>query len=210
MNELITKFNSYPLGQKILLLILLMCLMVVGFYFLHYQPYEAQYAAQQDKLEKLQDKRSKIAVLKESRTEVLNQLEKLKRQLLIAREQLPASAEIPSLLQRIHNQAKTAGLEIRIFQRVENNKQPYYTEIPVQMELTGTFDELANFFYYIGRMRRIVNVRNITLTRAKSGLKAEGELKVSALATTFMYNAQDQKKGGPGPKGSGSKPPRQK
>lgn len=192
MNEFITKFNSYPLGQKLIFVILLMSLMAVGFYFLHYQPHQEAYAGQEARLKQLQQEREKLDLLKANRAEVLARLEGLKRQLLIAREQLPQSAEVPSLLQRIHNQAKTAGLEINVFKRESNVTQSYYTEIPVKMELVGTYDELANFFYYVGRMTRIVNVRDITLSRQNKGLEADGELKVSALATTFMYNAGGQ------------------
>jgi Tfp pilus assembly protein PilO len=67
------------------------------------------------------------------------------------------------------------------------------------MDLSGTYDELANFFYYVGRMTRIVNVRDISLTRSSSGLSAEGELKVTALATTFRYKRPDEAGAG-GPK----------
>ena len=109
---------------------------------------------------------------------------------------LPKSAEIPSLLQRIHNQAKTAGLEIQRFERRNDAPQDFYVEIPVAMELSGTYDELANFFYYVGRMTRIVNVRGISLIKQKpkGGQVDTGELKVQALATTFMYRSDAGKK----------------
>lgn len=88
---------------------------------------------------------------------------------------------------RVQNQAKTAGLDLDAFDIMPNKEQPFYIEIPVKMKLRGTYDELANFFYYVGRMTRIVNVQNIVLT--KLGGEFEGELKVEALATTFMYKA---------------------
>ncbi len=196
MNDLISRFNTYPLGQKVLMLLLLIILMVIGFYFLHYQPYEEQVASLNQELKTIQAKREEFEVLKNERAEVLSRLEKLKRELLVAREQLPASAEVPSLLQRIHNQAKTAGLEITRFKRVDDVSKNYYTEIPVEMKLSGSFDELANFFYYLGRMTRIVNVRDISLKQQGGGSKLDsedaGELEVTARATTFMYNAPEQ------------------
>ena len=206
MNEFIAKFNSYPLGQKIGLLVLVVTLLGVGFYLLYYQDYQANMEAQRTQLKTLQDKQEKLDLLKANRAEVLNRLESLKRQLLVAREQLPASAEVPSLLQRIHNQAKTAGLEIEKFERMTDQDRSYYTEIPVKMELEGTYDELANFFYYIGRMTRIVNIREIKMERERSGWIEEGALKVSALATTFMYNPNGQAAGGAA--GAPGAPPR--
>ncbi len=195
MNELIGRFNSYPLGQKVLVMLLLIITMVIGFYFLHYQPYQENLVRLNNDLKDIQQKREEFEVLKNQRAEVLSRLEKLKRDLLVAREQLPASAEVPSLLQRIHNQAKTAGLEITKFKRIPDESKNYYTEIPVEMELEGSFDELANFFFYLGRMTRIVNVRDITmkeLGKSSQSTETAGELKVTAKATTFMYNAPEQ------------------
>ena len=163
-------------------------MMVLAFYFAHYEEHQNAMKSQADQLTTLQNKQEKLELLKANREEVLSRLEALKRQLLIAREQLPVNAEVPSLLQRIHNQAKTAGLEINTFKRVPNETKAYYTEIPVEMELVGTYDELANFFFFVGRMTRIVNVRELSLKRTNKSLEEQGELKVSALATTFMYN----------------------
>ena len=35
---------------------------------------------------------------------------------------------------------------------------PNYTTVRVRVELKGTYDEVADFFYFIGRQQRIVNV----------------------------------------------------
>jgi type IV pilus assembly protein PilO len=189
MNEFLDKFNAYPLGQKFIVVIMLALMIGAGFYFGVYDGLQSKIKQQQSQLQSVQQEKNKYEQLKKNRAEVVARLEKLKRQLLVAREKLPATAEVPSLLQRIHNQAKTAGLEISQFKRVSNSPKQYYIEIPVEMELVGTFDELANFFFYIGRMTRIVNVRDLQLKRTNNNLESDGNLKVKALATTFMYRA---------------------
>jgi type IV pilus assembly protein PilO len=181
------KFNAVPLGQKILLLLILMVGLFVLFYFVPYDEIKKEVAQKQQELTGLQQKKDSLDVVKANRADVLARLENLKKQLIIAREKLPATAEVPSLLQRIHNQGKTAGLDINKFRRLPDVSKDYYIEIPVEMELVGTYDELANFFHLIGRMTRIVNVQDLTLTRVANNLEAEGELKVTARATTFMY-----------------------
>jgi type IV pilus assembly protein PilO len=187
----IDRFNTYPLGQKIMLLILIVIMLFVGFYMALLSPLQDEINMRKQQLTTLQREKEKLDQVKANRADVLARLEGLKRQLIIAREKLPATAEVPSLLQRIHNQGKTAGLDINKFRRLPDTAQDYYTEIPVEMELVGTYDELANFFYYIGRMTRIVNVQGITLERVSKKLEAEGELKVTARATTFMYKGED-------------------
>lgn len=189
MNEFIDKFNAYPLGQRILGLVLLVFIIGLAAQMLLLQPISDATEAARAQAVELQREKESLDQLKKNRAQVLAQLEQLKRQLLIAQEKLPKGAEIPSLLQRIHNQAKTAGLEIVMFQRNNDVPKDFYVEIPVQMELQGTYDELANFFYYVGRMTRIVNVSDISLTRQTSGVNPDGSLKVTARATTFRFKS---------------------
>jgi type IV pilus assembly protein PilO len=187
MNDFVDKFNAVPLAQRVFGLILVMVLIVAGAYFALLEPLSVEIASQEQKLSQLQREKERLEQLKRNRAIVLAQLEKLKAQLLIAQEKLPQDAEIPSLLQRIHNQGKTAGLDINKFKRLPDRPQQFYVEIPVEMELRGTYDELANFLYYVGRMTRIVNVNNLDMTRVNKGLVPDGELTIKAQGTTFRY-----------------------
>lgn len=191
MNKFVDKFNSIPLAQRVFGLIFLMLLVFAAFYFVVLEPMNSDIAAQEQQLVQLQREKERLEQLKRNRAIVLAQLEKLKAQLLIAQEKLPQDAEIPSLLQRIHNQAKTAGLDIMKFRRLPDRPQQYYIEIPVEMELNGTYDELANFLYYVGRMTRIVNVKNLDMTRKGTGMTPDGELSIKAQGTTFRYSKPD-------------------
>jgi type IV pilus assembly protein PilO len=200
MNKLVDKFNSVSTATRVFVLILLMVVLVAGFFFAVLQPLQDSIASQEQQLVQLQREKERLEQLKRNRAIVLSQLEKLKAQLLIAQEKLPQDAEIPSLLQRIHNQAKTAGLDIMKFRRLPDRPQQYYIEIPVEMELNGTYDELANFLYYVGRMTRIVNVKNLDMVRVGKGMAPDGELSIKAQGTTFRYSkpgaaTADPKKG---------------
>ena len=193
MNDFVDRFNSTPTVYRYLLLVLAAVGIGVVFYFALYQPLEGDIQRKSTALKALETKRIQLEEVKSSKTQLEVNLRKLEAQLLIAQEKLPQNAEIPSLLQRIHNQAKTAGLDIQKFGRDKDKVQDFYVEIPVQMEMAGSYDELANFFHYIGRMTRIVNVRDISLKRTKAGLSSDGELEVKALATTFRYKSKDDK-----------------
>lgn len=191
MEDFIDRFNSVPLGQKVLIFILMMILIGVGFWMGVYTPIQEDIESANNRLSDLQQEKERLEQLKRNQEKMSQKIADLQQELLIAREKLPASAEIPSLLQRIHNQAKTAGLEITEFNRNDEVPRQFYIEIPVAMELRGTFDELANFFYYVGRMTRIVNVTDIELKRKAGGLEQDGSLQVSAKATTFRYKSPE-------------------
>lgn len=191
MEDFIDRFNSVPLGQKILVFMLLMVGIGAGFWTALYTPLQDDIVKTSNQIGELEKSKARLEKLKRDQEQISEKIAELQQELLIAREKLPASAEIPSLLQRIYNQAKTAGLEIDTFDQQEEVPRQFYIEIPVDMELSGTFDELANFFYYVGQMTRIVNITDVSLERGASGLEQDGGLKVSARATTFRYKAPE-------------------
>lgn len=190
MNEFLDKFNSIALSQKIIFLALVMGGIAVGFYSLVYSPMQDDLTKSGAEIVRLQQEKVRLEQVHRNRNQVVERLEDLQRQLLVAREKLPATAEIPSLLQRIHNQAKTAGLDINKFKRNVDVEREHFIEIPVEMELVGTYDELVNFFFYIGRMTRIVDVSDVVLARKTKGLSPEGILVVSAKARTFQLKTE--------------------
>ena len=192
MNELVDKFNSFQNLYKWIGLIVCAMVFFTIFWFLFWTPLQDDISRSASTLKALENQRVSLEEVKRNRTELDVSLRKLEAQLLIAQEKLPQNAEIPSLLQRIHNQAKTAGLDIRKFGREKDQVKDFYVEIPVQMQMSGTYDELANFFHYIGRMTRIVNVRELALSREKGGLNSDGTLDVTALATTFRYKSTQE------------------
>lgn len=188
MNEVIDKFNAVPLAHKLVGLFFLMIAIGVGYLMGVHGPMKEEISAFETEAASLTREMGRLEQVRQNQAEVVARLEDLNRQLQVAREKLPESAEVPRLLQRIHAQAQTAGLSIERFQRDSDVARTDFIEIPVQMRLVGTFDEMVNFFYFVGRMTRIVNIRNITMRRTRSGLNPEGELQVTAQATTYRWN----------------------
>src|SRR5690606_10668001 len=64
---------------------------------------------------------------------------------------LPEQAEIAAFLQDLNRVAELSGLSTRLVQPRPELHEEAYTRIPVQLELSGTFHQLAKFFYNIGR-----------------------------------------------------------
>lgn len=187
MNDFITKFNNIPPVQRVIILIIIVLGLGIGSWFVLLEPIQQdikkQEAAQSRLNEQVETQKQQI----DKMAEVEATLARIQRQLRDAKDKLPENAEIPRLLRDIYNQAKTAGLEIVSFKRLPDSEKQYYTEIPVEMRFVGSYDELANFFYYVGRMDRIVNSSQIKLTRKEKGFGGSGNLEVEALATTFRY-----------------------
>ena len=187
MNDYITKFNNVPPTQRVVVLVLLIAGLSVVFYMLLLDPVLQDIDKQDKRLSQLNEQVETQKQQIDKMAEIEATLARIQRQLRDAKDKLPEKAEIPRLLRDIYNQAKTAGLEIVSFKRMPDSEQQYYTEIPVEMRFVGSYDELANFFYYVGRMDRIVNSSQIQLKRVDKGFGGSGNLEVEALATTFRY-----------------------
>ncbi len=187
MNELIDRFNAVPLTQKILALVVVMVGGFAAFFMLVYTPMNEEIQALELEAQELQRDQSRLESQLANRDEMDEQVRELERQLTMAQETLPASAEIPDLLQTVYRHAKTAGLSIETFQRLDETQEGEIIEIPVEMELVGTFDEVADFFSFVGGMTRLINIEGVQMNVQSSGVDSDGTLNVTARATTFRW-----------------------
>jgi type IV pilus assembly protein PilO len=101
-------------------------------------------------------------------------MEEKKIQFNIASKQLPQTDEVPTLLKNISQAGKDAGLAFLLFKPVAESLKNFYAEIPVQMELYGSFHDLGVFFDRLAGMSRIVNIRSFEMKLATAGGKKKG------------------------------------
>ena len=99
---------------------------------------------------------------------------------------LPEKEEIPSLIAGISQAGKDAGLEFLLFQPKPENAKDFYAEIPVDIEVSGTYHEVAVFFDKVSNLRRIVNIRNIKMASQGQG-DTGGALKTICQAVTYKF-----------------------
>jgi type IV pilus assembly protein PilO len=187
MGELLEKFSGIPAAQKFLILLLVMGLVGGAWYSLSIMDLDEQLESARRDTQKLNNdltaENAKVANLRKFEEEV----ETLKKQREEMTDKLPADEEIASLLQKIHSQGKIVGLEINRFERDAPKVAELFVRIPVKMTLSGTFHQIATFFYYVGKLTRIVNVEDINLTIDRQDPKAAASLQATCTATTFMY-----------------------
>ena len=99
---------------------------------------------------------------------------------------LPSDAEIPTFLQSIHAQGELAGLNILTFEQTAEQPHQFYATIPVKMQILGSYFQINKFFYSVGQLKRIVNVRDIKLTMPAT-TEANVLLKADFVASTFRF-----------------------
>lgn len=172
MGEFLEQLDRIPTSQKILLLLLLSAGVVVAFYLLVYSALEDTIAQTQQRISQTQDQRAEMKAQSNDISRLKGEIKVLCERQSTFLEKLPPRAEVGTLLQSIHQQAQLVGLQIERFENDDEVPSANYTTIPVKMNIRGTYDQIADFYYFIGRQQRIVNVKNISLTADKGGSTA--------------------------------------
>jgi type IV pilus assembly protein PilO len=107
----------------------------------------------------------------------------------IATRALPDKKEIPSLLKSVSRAGSSAGLNFVLFQPDPEITRDFYKEIPLSLKVEGNYLQIADFFFQVSRLNRIVNIKNIILRRNKS---ASGVIDMDCKAVTYMFVEADQ------------------
>jgi type IV pilus assembly protein PilO len=151
----------------------------------------------------LQRQLSEVRAVVTNMAQFEKELADLERHLARALRRLPDSKELPVLLTDISSIAKDAGLELKTFDPGQDVARDFYAEVPIEVEFSGHFHDIARFFDRISRLPRIVNIQTLEIeTHGESS--AETLLRVRGEAVTFRFlesEASARAKGRMGPEG---------
>lgn len=118
------------------------------------------------------------------------QLEEVERTFGAMLRQLPGETEVPSLLVDISQTGLAAGLEERLFQPMSESSREAYSELPIKIQLVGSYHELGNFVSGVVALPRIVTLHDVTLKpeSQQQGRQANGaRLIMDVTAKTYRY-----------------------
>lgn len=119
-----------------------------------------------------------------------DQLEEVERTFGAMLRQLPGETEVPSLLIDISQTGLAAGLEERLFQPMSEVTREAYSELPIKMQLVGTYHELGNFVSGVVALPRIVTLHDVVLKPEQSGDRNAApsrRLVMDVTAKTYRY-----------------------
>ena len=175
---------STPKKMGILGIIILVIVLLLGQYLL-LPAYEKLDAKDQEYTKLEQDLNEKKRVAQDPKV-FEAKLESVKRELEIKKAQLPDKKEIPQLLTAISSLGKESGLNFLLFRPKPEVPKEFYAEIPVEIQVEGSYHEVASFFSKVGNLNRIVNITNVSMAKRYEEVE-KMILSTSCLATTFMF-----------------------
>jgi type IV pilus assembly protein PilO len=121
-----------------------------------------------------------------ARAQAERELRDLTAELKRAQARLPDQREIADLLSSVAASGRAAGLDITLFRQKPEIYHDFHAEVPVEMQMRGTYHDVALFLDRVKRLDRIVNVTDIQLKKPR----IEGDrvvLDAACTATTFRF-----------------------
>jgi len=110
--------------------------------------------------------------------------------------QLPGKSEIPGVVDDVSQTGLASGLEIVLFRPDNEINKGFYAEKPIQINVVGTYDELANFASGIAALPRIVTLHSIKLqpkNDKKKKIRGQAQqLSMGVVAKTYRYLEDDE------------------
>jgi type IV pilus assembly protein PilO len=147
---------------------------------------EIKIAAQENEIAKDQAKADRLPQLTFENERLRNRLNELK-------QQLPEEKEVSSLLKQVSDLCIRAGMKVGLWRPEARKIHPsgIVYEIPVRVELTGSYHNLGHFFSSLTKLNRIVNMSDIRLSnpRAEKGIVTLG---ITFMATTFSAIPEEE------------------
>lgn len=205
-----------PTVQKALLSVLLAGVVLGAFFFTHFLPFS--YPTGRDALTILKvDYEKKSTELARARATVADlprfeaEYEQLHERWIMAAELLPEDKQLAALLRKITLAGQQTGVEFVSFRPAGLKAEQHYSELPLNISVTGGYHQVGAFLAELSNMRRIITVSNVRLAanggQQRGGSESAGSTSADFTASAYSLNtssvappappAAEEKKGEP-------------
>jgi type IV pilus assembly protein PilO len=176
--------NRLPLAGRIGVGALLCTLLAVAYYVLLHTEVAARTDRERAKTSELETELSRVKQAQASYFADRDELAMLQQKQRELNKVLPTDTEAAAFLSALQAVSNISGIDLKAWAPMEEVPQTFYAKVPMKLQITGRFHQIAKFVYEVGKQDRIINMENLEL----SDPKVEGEdviLKATCLATTF-------------------------
>jgi type IV pilus assembly protein PilO len=174
---------SWPVGVKVICYILVFGLLVGGgvYYMVldKHKQLEREIAKETDLKQQYESKAFQVASLDALRKQMAD-VELRFAELL---RQLPTDKEEPGLLEDISAIGKNSGLDIDSIALQPEKKAQFYVELPINIQVRGTYHQMGEFVSGVAAIKRIVTLHDYSIRPAGGNM-----LSMNISAKTYRYD----------------------
>ncbi len=172
-----------PLWQKLVVLAATFVLIVAAYLYFGWMPIQDAIRSQTTQVEQQRIDLKKNLRLAKDLPRKQAEYAKLEKQLKVALNMLPKKSQIPDLLENVSWAGTDSGLRFSTFKPTGESVKQIYAEVPVSLNVSGSFRQLMTFLKRVGEMPRIVDVKNLKLTQGVAG----GPLGIQGQVVTYRF-----------------------
>ena len=197
INELdFENIGSWPLGARFAATFIVFAAVLGGGFYYFTQdkiaeleaveakepPLKAEFKTKQGKAANLQAYKSQMVEMKKRFGSMLRQL--------------PQKTEVADLLVEISQTGLSNNLEFSLFKPSGEIRKEFYAELPVDIQVTGTYHDFGGFATGIAALPRIVTIHNVGMQPGKDSddvdVDVDKKLTITLVAKTYRYLDQNE------------------
>ncbi len=185
MGDLVNQLTKLPPKVKIVVIVVLLVVIAVLYYTLGYKPKTVVIQQHDKKIIELERKLNESEAIAANRDKLEEEVSLMNEKLKHALTLLPNESDIRGILRKISVLANKIGVELLFFKPGGIRKKGLFSEIPIELRLKGSYNEIAVFYDKIGKLSRIINIRDITMSSPSKKANIY-TVTVNCSAVTFM------------------------
>jgi type IV pilus assembly protein PilO len=162
-SEITDRWDQLSLGQKVLLQVIGMVILlaVLGFFLL--SPLWQESKALQGDIDREKIKLAQIIRTQDQIAQFKRDLTEMDTRYKRIQAMLPEAKEIPTLLKTVTDLGQQQGLDFLLFKPEKEIPRDYVSEIPVTLNFKGHYHEIGVFFDRLRRLPRMINVKQLEM-----------------------------------------------
>jgi len=196
--------TKLPLAGQLGVSAVIAALICGGFYYFWYSEALDKQRQKETRLADLQKQIRALEATANRLPEFQREVQALEARLETLKRILPPEKEMPDLMRRIQYLAAQSSLQIRKFNPAPVVTKDFYQEVPVTIDVEGTYHNMGAFLDRVSRMSRLVNMSDLKI-KAQTAQTLNNTVAVTSTATTYVYleNVPPPGAAAPGPRRPG-------
>lgn len=178
MASFLSDLAKRPAKEKALIFAAIAGVCGGAYWYFGYKPAKAAKAEAAIALADEQAREGKLAKDAKERDELVSKSDELNREIEANQTALPTSAELPAFFDMLNRKVGEAAVEVKSWDYKSETKLGNYMQVPVEIQLTGTFHQIKRFFASLTPRKaapgaapveqdRIISVEGLTLKDPK-------------------------------------------
>jgi len=184
-------FSRMAWYYQMLVLLLLTALLIWGTDLMLYSNTRKDTDSIKEKAEKLKAKNVQGSIIVQNLPAVEQTLKEKREEIDRLRDLLPDQVQISSVYDNIKDFLREQKLELKRFVHMKAVSADFYTAQPIQIEVTGSYDSLGQFFSRLGFYSRIVSVTEVEVKQAEERGQEVGRSINGSFVVTAYYIAPE-------------------